>query len=303
MDISIFGFDRSLEDIRANIARTDREGFSGYWVTNGRSCDALTALAATGAGTGIRLGTAVVPVHPRHPAALAQQALTANLALGGRLALGVGVAHRFSVEGTWGLSFERPVAYLSEYLAALLPLLHERKAEVTGERVTMNGALALDAPPCGVFVAALGPRMLKLAGRLTSGTITWMVGSKTIGEMTAPTINEAAEAAGRDAPEVVAGLPVCVTDDVADARKRAAHSLRMYGDLPSYRAMLDREGLEGPGDMCVTGTEEQVAERLAAYFEAGATSIAAAPTGTPEEVERTRACLASLLRPSRGTSS
>ena len=295
MDISIFGFDRSLDAIRANISRTDREGFSGYWVPNGRSCDALTALAVAGAGSGIRLGTAVVPVHPRHPAALAQQALTANLALDGRLVLGVGVAHRFFVEGTWGLSFERPVAYLAEYLDALLPLLSGRGASVAGERVTMNGELALDAPPCDVFVAALGPRMLELAGRLTSGTITWMVGAKTIQELTAPVINEAAAAAGRDAPEVVAGLPVCVTGDERDARDRAARSLRMYGDLPSYRAMLDREGLGSPGDVCVIGTEEQVAEHLAGYFEAGATSIVAAPTGNPGEVERTRACLATLV--------
>ena len=295
MDISIFGFDRSLEAIRANIARTDREGFSGYWVTNGRGCDALTALAVAGADTGIRLGTAVVPVHPRHPAALAQQALTANLALDGRLALGVGVAHRFFVEGTWGLSFDRPVTYLAEYLDALMPLLHGQEAAVTGERVTMNGALAIGASPCPVFVAALGPRMLELAGRLTSGTITWMVGVETVRELTAPVINEAAAAAGREAPEVVAGVPVCVTDDAREARERAAHSLRVYGDLPSYRAMLDREGLDGPGDMSVIGDEDQVAERLAGYFEAGATSIAAAPTGTPEEVERTRVCLAALI--------
>ena len=177
------------------------------------------------------------------------------------------MAHRFFVEGTWGLSFERPVAYLAEYLDALLPLLHGRRASVAGERVTMNGDLALDAPPCPVFVAALGPRMLELAGRLTSGTITWMVGVKTIRELTAPVINEAAAVAGRDAPEVVVGLPVCVTDDEPVARARAAHGLRIYGDLPSYRArMLDREGLDGPGDVCVMGTEEQVAEQLAGYL-------------------------------------
>ena len=295
MDISIFGFDRSLEAISANISRTAQEGFSGYWTPNGRSCDALTALAVAGTGADIRLGTAVVPVHPRHPAALAQQALTANAALGGRLALGVGVAHRFFVEGTWGLSFDRPVAYLAEYLEALLPLLSERTASVAGERVSMHGELAIDAPPCPVLVAALGPRMLELAGRLTSGTITWMVGARTIRDLTAPTIIAAAAAAGRDAPEVVAGLPVCVTANVADARVRAARSLRVYGDLPSYRTMLDREGLDDPAEMCVMGSEEQVAEQLAGYFEAGATSVAAAPTGNPDEIERTRACLADLL--------
>ena len=295
MDISIIGFDRSLEAIRANIDRTSREGFSGYWVPNGRGSDALTALAVAGGGADIRLGTAVVPVHPRHPVALAQQALTVNRALDGRLALGLGVSHRILVEGSWGLSFDRPVAYLTEYLDALLPLLNERRVSVAGERVSAHSELDIDSPPCPVFIAALGPRMLELAGRATSGTITWMVGANTIRDLTAPVINEAAAAAGRGAPEVVVGLPVCVTGDSSDARARAARSLRLYGELPSYRAMLDREGLEGPGDVCVIGTEEQVAEQLAAFFEAGATSVAAAPTGTPDEVERTRACLAALI--------
>ena len=295
MDIAIIGFDRSLEAIRANIARTSREGFSGYWVPNGRGSDALTALAVAGGGADIRVGTAVVPVHPRHPVALAQQALTVNRVLDGRLALGLGVSHRILVEGSLGLSFDRPVAYLTEYLDALLPLLNERRVSVVGERVSAHSELDIDSPPCPVFIAALGPRMLELAGRATSGTITWMVGAHTIGDLTAPVINEAAAAAGRGAPEVVVGLPVCVTGDSSDARVRAARSLRLYGELPSYRAMLDREGLEGPGDVCVIGTEEQVAEQLAAFFEAGATSIAAAPTGTPEEVERTRACLAALI--------
>ena len=294
MDISIIGFDRSLEAIRANIDRTSREGFSGYWVPNGQGSDALTALAVAGGGADIRLGTAVVPVHPRHPAALAQQALTANRALGGRLALGLGVSHRILVEGSWGLSFDRPVAYLSEYLDALLPLLNEHRVSVAGERVSAHSELDIDSPPCPVFIAALGPRMLELAGRATSGTITWMVGANTIRDLTAPVINEAAAAAGRGAPEVVVGLPVCVTGNGSDARAQAARSLRLYGELPSYRAMLDREGLEGPGDVCVIGAESEVAEQLAAFFEAGATSIAAAPTGTPEEVERTRACLAAL---------
>ena len=294
MDISILGFDRSLDAIRSNIARTSREGFSGYWMPNGRGSDALTALAVAGNSTDMRLGTAVVPVHPRHPVALAQQALTVNRVLGGRLALGVGVSHRMMVEGSWGLSYDRPVAYLSEYLDALLPLLSERRVSVAGERVSTHSELDIDSPPCPVFIAALGPRMLELAGRATSGTITWMVGANTIRELTAPVINEAAAAAGRGVPEVVVGLPVCVTDDRSDALARAAHSLRIYGQLPSYRAMLDREGLEGPGELCVIGSEAQVAEQLAAFFDAGATSIAAAPTGTPEEVERTRACLAAL---------
>ena len=296
MDISILGFDASLEAIKANVERTNREGFSGYWMPNAAGYDALTALAAVGPGIDMRLGSAVVPIHPRHPVALAQQALTVNRVLDGNLALGVGLSHRLFVERSWGLSFDRPVAYMAEYLEILVPLLEERRAFVRGERLSMRGELEIDAPACPVLVAALGPRMLKLAGRATAGTITWMVGADTIRNLTAPTINEAAAAAGRGTPEVVVGLPVCVSDDLKGARARAGNSFRMYGKMPSYRAMLDREGLDGPGELCVVGTESQVAEQIGAFFEAGATSVAAFPTGTPDEVERTRACLAALVR-------
>lgn len=295
MDIAILGFDRALEDISANIARTEKEGFSGYWVPNGRGSDALTALAVAGASATIRLGTAVVPIHPRHPIALAQHALTVNKIVGGRLALGLGVSHRPMVEDSWGLSFERPVTYLAEYLEALLPLLADQQVALDGERVSVHAAIDIDAPSCPVFLAALGPRMLELAGRLTAGTVTWMVGLETVRTLTAPTINAAAEAAGRDAPEIVVGLPVTVTDDVATAREKAGESLQIYGTLPSYRAMLDREGLAGPADLCVVGSEDEVAESLGAFIDAGATCIAASPTGTDEERERTRACLASLV--------
>ena len=295
MDISILGFDRALDDIRANVELTSREGFTGYWVPNGRGSDALTALALVGAGVDIRLGTAVVPVHPRHPVALAQQALTVNQILEGRLALGIGVSHRPIVEESWGLSFTRPLSYMAEYLDALLPLLDEHRASVDGERVKVHSEIDIDAPACPVFLAALGPRMLELAGRVAAGTITWMVGVETVRTLTAPTISEAAAAAGRAAPEVVVGLPVCVTDDADDARARAAGSLVRYGELPSYRAMIDREGLTGPGDLCVVGDESEVTRQLTAFFEAGATSIAASPMGTAEEIDRTRACLAALV--------
>ena len=136
---------------------------------------------------------------------------------------------------------------MAEYLDVLIPLLEERRAFARGERASMRGELDIDAPACPVLVAALGPRMLELAGRAAAGTITWMVGLDTIRDLTAPTINEAAAAAGRDAPEVVVGLPVCVSDDLERARGRAANAFRMYGKMPSYRAMLDREGLDSPG--------------------------------------------------------
>jgi F420-dependent oxidoreductase-like protein len=296
MDISILSFDRSLADIRTNVERTSREGFTGFWVPNGRGSDALTALALAGATVDIRLGTAVIPVHPRHPVALAQQALTVNAILGGRLALGLGVSHRPIVEDGWGLSFDRPLSYMKEYLAVLLPLLIDHKANIDGERVSMHGELDIESPPCPVFLAALGPQMLELAGRRTNGTVTWMVGLETLRTLTAPTINAAAATAGREPPEVIVGLPVCVTDNRATAIAGAVEMLKRYGDFPSYRAMLKREGVSEPGELAVIGSSDEVEMQLNNFREAGATSIAASPMGTRDERDRTRDFLATLVR-------
>ncbi len=303
MDISIFGLDlsrgaaaeTSIDTIRSQIQRASREGFGGYWLPQATGLDALTALTAAGSGIDMRLGVAVIPIYTRHPVAMAQQALTANKALGGNLTLGLGASHRFFVERVWGESFDRPVNYMAEYLEILLLLLEERQAYVKGKRIIMRGELDIEGPACPVMVAALGPRMLELAGTVASGTITWMAGLRTIREFTAPTINEAAAAAGRSAPEVVVGLPVCVTDDIDGARARATDLLGKEEQASSYKTLLDREGLSSAGEMCIIGSEASVADQLAAFLEAGATSILVAPTGTSEERERTWELLASLV--------
>jgi alkanesulfonate monooxygenase SsuD/methylene tetrahydromethanopterin reductase-like flavin-dependent oxidoreductase (luciferase family) len=146
-------------------------------------------------------------------------------------------------------------------------------------------------------VAALAPRMLALAGRETDGTITWMTGPKTIREHTVPRIREAASAAGRPAPRVVVGLPVAVTTDPAAARASAAHGFQIYGMLPSYRSMLDREGVEGPGDVAIVGDEAVVGEALERLAEAGATDFLAIPfrvRGDDGALDRTRGLLRRL---------
>jgi F420-dependent oxidoreductase-like protein len=242
------------------------------------------------------MGVAVIPIYTRHPVAMAQQALTVNKVLNGNLALGVGASHRVFVERVWGGSFDQPVSYMAEYLEILLLLLEERRAYMRGKRIVMRGELDIEGSACPVMVAALGPRMLELAGRVAAGTITWMAGLRTIKEFTAPAINEAAAAAGRSAPNVVVGLPVCVTDDIDGARARATDLLSKEEQASSYKKLLDREGLSGAGEMCIIGSEASVADQLAAFLEAGATSILAAPTGTSEEIERTWELLASLVR-------
>ena len=287
----------ALVKLRDQIQRAADDGFASAWMSNIFGLEALTALAVAGSGTGgIELGTGVIPTYPRHPAALAQQALTVNAALEGRLNLGIGVSHQLVIESMYGYDYSRPLKHTDEYLSVLLPLLEGQQADFTGE--ILQGHITLSTPSHGripVLFAALGPKMLKLAGARTDGTITWMTGPATIRDHIAPTINAAAKAAGRPAPRVVSALPVCVTDDPAAATARAEQVFEIYGQLPAYRAMLDREGAAGPGELAIVGDEDAVAARITALADAGVTEFVATEyTGGPEGA-RTMALLKSLL--------
>jgi alkanesulfonate monooxygenase SsuD/methylene tetrahydromethanopterin reductase-like flavin-dependent oxidoreductase (luciferase family) len=149
-----------------------------------------------------------------------------------------------------------------------------------------------------VLLAAMAPAMLRLAGQRADGTVLWMTGPATVRDYVAPAVNSAAEAAGRPAPRVVCILPVCVTDDTDLARARAARIFAIYGQLPSYRAMLDREGAEGPADVAITGDEETVGAQIMALADAGVTDFVAGEFGRGEDAVRTRALLTSLIRQS-----
>ncbi len=259
--------------------------------------DALTALAVAGQGiSGLEIGTAVVPTYPRHPAVMAQQALTTALALDGRLALGIGLSHKIVIADMYGYSFDAPAAHMSEYLSILLPLLDGQHGGFEGK--TMRASIGLSTPRTGrvpVLLAALGPQMLKLAGRRTDGTILWMTGPATVRDYIAPTISAAAEEAGRPAPRVVCILPVCVTDDPDAARARAAKVFEIYGHLPSYRAMLDREGAAGPADVAIVGDEDTVAAQITALAGDGVTDFVAGEFAAGADKQRTRDLLKTLI--------
>ncbi|WP_440104448.1 LLM class F420-dependent oxidoreductase [Streptosporangium sp. H16] len=281
-------------DLRERIARGADDGFSSVWMSHTFDLDALTALAVAGSQVpGIELGTAVVPTYPRHPAALAQQALTVNAALDGRLALGIGLSHQIVIEGMYGMSFERPARHMREYLSILMPLARGENAAFEGE--TLTGRLGLNTPgprDMPVLIAALAPRMLRLAGEVADGTVLWMTGARTVAEHVAPAVTEAARAAGRPGPRIVCALPVCVTDDAEAARALAAERFEIYGRLPSYRAMLDREGAEGPADVAIVGDEDEVSARIETLAKAGVTDFVAAEFSRST---RTREFLKSLL--------
>lgn len=301
MRIGIFGGaanDGTLDAMIKEARRAEADGFASFWVPQIFGHDALTALAVMGREIPrIELGTSVVPTYPRHPMMMAQQALTVNAATGGRLCLGIGLSHQVVVEGMWGMNFAKPVRHMREYLEVMMPLLEGRSVAHAGEEFRVNGAIAV---PGGtrpnVVIAALGEQMLKVTARLADGTLTWCTGPQTLADHTIPTLRAAAEAAGRDATRVIAALPVCVTEDRAASHERAAKVFVVYGQLPSYRAMLDKEGVGGPADIAIVGSRSEVVDRISALAEIGVTDFAAVEFGgNPDEVAETRDAVKSLV--------
>lgn len=292
----------SVPEFVAQIEAAERDGFDAAWLPQILGFDSLTMIAMAGPRTSkIEFLTGVVPVYPRHPFALAQQALTVASATGNRLTLGIGVAHPETVTTWWGIPYDRPARYMREYLSVLMPLLHERRVRFAGEFFKSDVALRIgDVKPPDVLLAALAPKMLDLAGSVAGGTVLWVVGCKAVETHVVPKITAAAKAAGKPAPRVCVGLPVCVTDDARRARDSANRQFARYGQLVNYRRVLDIEGADGPGDVSVVGDEAEVERQLRALASAGATDFLASifvPDGEPpESAGRTRSLLTSLVR-------
>jgi 5,10-methylenetetrahydromethanopterin reductase len=296
------GENPDLGTLLTAMEQADALGLHAVWMPNvsSRGFDAATALALGGARTRrAELGTFVVPTFTRHPVVLAQQALTAQAATGGRFVLGIGLSHRVAMEGQLGFDFSRPVRHMREYLACLAALFSGEAVEFAGEDFQIHG-FALTPPPGvtppPVLVAALGPQMLRLAGRLSAGTAIWVGGPRYVAEA-AKAIGAAAREAGRPPPRVLASVPVCVTDRAPAVREAAARFFARYGQLPSYRAILDREGVGGPEEVALIGDEAAVRAGLAAFADAGATDFSAALFAPPgENTGRTLALLAAAAK-------
>lgn len=294
---------QTLDGQLQQIVQAEQDGFDQTWSLHflQAAFDALTVIALAGQKTErIQMGTAVIPVYAFHPVALARNALTAQIACGGRLTLGLGASHRPSVENTLGLSHDRPARHMREFLAVLLSLLRQGQVDFSGEvfRVKSNFR-AVDAVPFPVMIAALAPAMLKLAGEVADGTITWMAGPKTLETHIVPRLQESATAAGRGPLRVCAALPVCVTDDAAAAYTQAGQQFHSYGQLANYRRLLDIEGVAGPGDVAIVGNETEVEQQLRHLAAIGVTDFAGIifPVGedAAASMARTRDLLKNLV--------
>ena len=287
-----------LGNVVAELKRIDEEGFPFISMPNIFGVDAITAIALAGGQTrNLEMATGVVPTPPRHPAALAQQALTTQEACGGRFTLGIGLSHKIVIEDMFGLSYAQPAKQMREYLEVLMPLLEGKPAAFQGDLYRVNAGLQVPGGvPVPVLVAALGPLMLEVAGQLAHGTSTWMTGIATLGDHIVPTIGAAAAAAGRPQPRVLASIPVALTEDVDAAREACNKAFAIYPTLPSYKAMLDREGVAQPSEIALLGDESVIRKGIDQFRDAGVTDFAASIfPADPGGVERTRDFLRSLL--------
>jgi 5,10-methylenetetrahydromethanopterin reductase len=287
----------TLDELVERARLAEEVGLASVWFNTIAGHDGMTAAAlAARATTRIELGTSITPTYPRHPYAMAQQAASTQAAARGRFTLGVGPSHRVVVEGTWGLSYDHAYAHTQEYLSVLLPLLATGAVEHTGKHFTVRARVtSADGLPVPVLLSALGPKMLALAGTLAAGTVTWMVGARTLRDHIVPRLRDAATRAGRPDPRIVVGLPLALTSDAAAARELAGRVFKTYASLPAYRAMLDREGVAGPAEVAVVGDHDAIGEQLVRLAEAGATDFIASLYALGEQGAGLDATLGALV--------
>jgi F420-dependent oxidoreductase-like protein len=296
-----------VERLQADARWAEGAGLATVWVPQiPDEFDALTAATVVGAETTrIEIGTAVVPVQPRHPIALAQQILSVQAVCEGRLAVGLGVSHHWVIDEMLGLPYEHPVPTMRAYLDVLDQALGgPGPVDVENGLFRVHNPIDItDITPTPVLLAALGPLMLDLCGERADGTILWMADERAIGSYVVPTLTRSAEAAGRPAPRVVAGVPVCLCadEDVDIAVARTNRILAEAEVSPNYQKLLEHGDARNVGDILVAGGESTIRKRLQALADAGVTdlSVRVVPIGENRDElisssKRTRELLSSL---------
>lgn len=288
----------TVDRIVEQAEEAEAAGFASLWFPSAVLGDPLAAIAVAGRATSeIELGTAVLVTYAAHPLLTAARVSGTAAAMGRPgLVLGMGPSHDMAIEGAYGLSYARVGTHTEEYARVVTAALRGDAVDLDGEELSAHSGQPPAAPfPVPVLLGALAPRMLRVAGEVADGTVTWMANREALESHVVPRIRAAAGAAGRPAPRVVAGLPVAVHDDVEEAREAAAQQYGFYGNLPNYERILRIGGLERSADACIVGDEDAVAEQLRALVAAGATDVWAATFAVGDDRKASRARTRALL--------
>jgi F420-dependent oxidoreductase-like protein len=299
MRIGLPGGGSSVDRIVQQAINAEADGFTSLWFASAVFGDPLVPMAIAGKATStIELGTSVLQTYTCHPVLQANRAAATAAAMQRPgFTLGIGPSHHVVIDDMFGLSYDGVGAHTEEYVDVLAPLLRGEGVNHSGThfRVAIPAVNPLPQP-VNLMLSALAPRLLRVAGESTAGTILWMANARSIDVHVAPRINAAAAAAGRPAPRIVAGLPVAVHDDVDEARQKAAKDFANYGVLPNYRRILDIGGAPGPADAAIVGDESSVTAQIQSLFDAGATDVWAAPFPVGDDRSASRQRTRALLR-------
>jgi F420-dependent oxidoreductase-like protein len=302
MRIGLTGGGATVTRIIDQAKRAEDEGFTSLWFPSAVQGDPLVAMSIAGHGTTtLELGTAVLQTYSCHPTLQGARTAAAAVAMGRPgLTLGVGPSHQPVVEAMQGMDYSHVGRHTEEYVQILGRVLRGEAVAFEGEdfRVNVQPHALPEGFTVPLLVAALGPRLLRVAGQHADGTILWMGNAQAVESHVAPRIGKAAADAGRTTPRIVAGLPVAVHDDVAEARAVAARQFAIYGQLPNYQRILAHGDVPGPAEAAIVGDEGSVAAQVEALFTAGATDVWAAPFAVGDDrkasTARTRALLKEL---------
>jgi F420-dependent oxidoreductase-like protein len=304
MRIGLTGGGASVDRVVRQAKEAEADGFSALWYASIVTGDPLVAMAIAGRETStIELGTAVLQTYPCHPLLQANRVSSVVDAMGRPgFTLGIGPSHEPVIRGVFGLSYDHPGRSTDEYLQILTALLRGENVDFDGSDWSANTAGRAVPPPhpVPVLVSALGPRLLRVAGEHADGTVLWMAPARAIETHVAPKLHAAAAAAGRPTPRIVAGLPVAVHDDIAEARAAASASSSIYAQMENYTRILEIGGAGTPADAAIVGNESSVTSQLQSLLDAGATDIWAAvfPVGDDRtaSMRRSKDLLRELVR-------
>jgi F420-dependent oxidoreductase-like protein len=237
---------------------------------------------------GLGVGASVVPINPRHPLIIASLAQTAQAAAHGNFSLGLGLGAHEPERQAFGTSWPNTIQRLREHLAVLRSVFHTGTVDFHGDEFTASPTWPVTlagGTPVPVYVAAMGPKALRVTGELADRTLPFLAGPRTIAEFIEPAITKAAASAGRPSPRIIAAVPVLVSKDIENARELAAQQLSFYETIPSYQKVIAREGVDSVTDLAAVGPADSVARQLKRYLDAGATDVVLSPLDRSESAD------------------
>lgn len=273
--------DNVVDDAIEQGRRAFAAGVRQFWLPQMVDVDAITLSALIGTAVpGLGVGTSVVPINPRHPLLISAAAQTAQAAAHGNFSLGLGLGAPSVEQQAFGTIWPNTVQRLREHLTVLRSIFDDGAVDFQGQEISTSPQWPVriaGGTPIPIYVAAMGPKALRVTGELADGTLPYLAGPRTISDFIVPTIGKAAADAGRPTPRIIAMVPVLITDDIEAGRAWAADQLGFYETIPSYQKVIAREGVSGVADLAAVGTADEVVRQLRSYLDAGATDVVLSP--------------------------